>query len=342
MGNSSTKLSSDKINTIKSDLEEMYKQVLSPENIEKTIQEQYCKKLKIVVTNDILQKYTGEHLKEQSKQIILGYSEDNQTDLNKVCDSLADYYIKKVNLVGTIILSVRLAHLKLDRIKNGGLCYGGEGNSLRPTTTKFKLPVQATIPFKIENNPELILLDEDIVKIRTDTIKKVKAAGVTIDETNLLNNLALVEINNPTECSKNGGKWLSTREEAEKLYVVPTEDLKKENKKWYDTMNKLENSIYSKIGLLLNILELLLEERVEPEMIDGVEKRIKIYRDRLIHKIDLDSQVIKTKKILVELFVDMDSLFLILTTTIQVLGKEHIEEINKMEENLKLLKARGK
>jgi len=341
MGNSSTKIGDEKINTIKSDLEEMYQQVLSPENIEKTIQEQYCKNLKIVVTNDILQKYSSEHLKEQSKQIILGYKEDNQMEMNKICDALAEYYIKKINLVGTIILSIRLSHLKLDRIKNGGLCFGGEDNSLQPSKSKFKLPIQISIPFKIENNPELILLDEDLVKIRTDTLKKVKAAGVKIDETSLLTNLALIEINNPKECSKNGGQWLNTREEAEKLYVIPTEDLKKENKKWFDTMNKLENSIYTKIGLLLHILELLLEERVEPKMKGGVEIRLKIYRDRLITKGDLDNYVLKTKKILVELFVDMDSYFLILHAT-KVLGEKHLEVIKKMEEQLKELKGRGK
>ena len=341
MGNSSSKLSSDKINTVKSDLEEMYNHLLSAENIEKTIQGQYCKNLKIVVTNDVLKKYTKEHLKEQSKEIILGYSEDNQTDINKICDILSEYYIKKINLVGSIILSIRLAHMKLERIKNGGLCYGGEGQSLKPSDKKFKLSVEPTIPFKIQNNPELILLDEDILKIRTETIKKVKATGVKIDETSLLTNLALIEINNSKDCSKNGGKWLSTREEAEKVYVVPTDDLKKENKKWFDTMNKLENDIYVRIGQLLSILELLFEERVEPQMIDGKEQRVKIYRDRLITNVDLASQIIKTKKILIELFIDLDSLFLILNT-IQVVGKEHIEVINELEQSLKELKGRGK
>ena len=46
-------------------------------------------------------------------------------------------------------------------------------------------------------------------------------------------------------------------------------------------------------------------------------------------------------KILIELFIELDSYFLILTT-IQVVGKEHIEQINKMEETLKTLKDRGK
>jgi hypothetical protein len=341
MGNSGGKLADEKLNTIKSDLEEMYKQVLSAENIEKTIQGQYCSNLKVVVTNDVLKKYSSEVLKEKSKEIILGYSEDNLSDMNQICNKLSEYYIKKVNLVGTIILSVRLAHLKIERIKNGGLCYGGDGKSLTPSDKKFKLPVEPSLPFKIENNPTLILLDEDILKIRTETIKKVKATGAKIDENSLINNLALIEINNPDECSRNGGKWLSTRAEAEKIYVIPTEDLKKENKKWFDIMNKLENNIYNKIGQFVAILELLIEERVEPKMVDGVEIRTKIYRDRLIYDKDLDSQVIKTKKILIELFIELDSYFLILTT-IQVVGKEHIEQINKMEETLKTLKDRGK
>jgi hypothetical protein len=341
MGNSSGKLSDDKINTVKSDLEEMYKQVLSSENIEKTIQGQYCSNLRIVVTNDVLKKYSNGILIDKSKEIILGYTEENNSDINKICDKLAEYYIKKVNLVGTIILSVRLAHLKLERIKSGGLCYGGDGKALNSSDKKFKIPVEPTIPFKIENNPGLILLDEDILKIRTETIKKVKATGVKIDENSLITNLAMIEINNPQECSRNGGRWLSTRHDAEKVYVIPTEDLKKENKKWFETMNKLENSIYTNIGLLVTILALLIDERVEPKMEDGVEKRNKIYRDRLIYDKDLDTQLIKTKKILIDLFIALDSLFLILLS-LDVVGPEHIKIMNEMEQSLKELKGRGK
>ena len=341
MGNSGSSLPMGKKNNIKADLEEMYKQILSPENIEKTIQGQYCSNLKIVITNDVLKKYSSEYLKEESKNIVLGYTDDKSSDINKICDKLADYYLKKVNLVGTIINSVRLAHLKLDRIKNGGICYGGNDKSLDKTDKRFNIPVEPSIPFNIENNTGLILIDEDILKIRSDILKKIKKSGVNLDETSLLNSLALIEIDNPEDCSRNGGKWLSTRADAEKIYIIPGEELRKENKRWFETMNLLENSVYSKIGQLVSILDLLIEERVEPKMIDGKEHREKIYRDRTMFDKDLESLVLKTKKILIELFVDLDSFFIILTT-LKVVGKEHIDEMNMMEMRLKELKDRGK
>lgn len=341
MGNNGSSLSNEKKENLKNDLEEMYSQVLSPENIEQTIQGQYCSNLQVIVTNDILKKYSNEYLKENAKNVVLGYSEQNSEDINKICDRLAKYYIKKINLIGTIINCVRLAHIKLDRIKNGGICYGGEGNTLQQTNSRFNIPVEPSIPFKIDINTELILLDDDIIKIRQETLKKVKKSGVQLDENSLLHNLAIIEIDNPEECSRAGGSWISTRQDAEKIYLVPTEELRKENKRWFDTMNSLENAVYGKIGQLVSTLDLLVEERVEPKMVNGVEERIKMYRDRLIYDKDLDSLVIKTKKILVELFVDLDSYFLILTS-INVIGKEHIVEMNEMEMRLKELKTRGK
>ena len=341
MGNNGSSLSNEKKENLKNDLEEMYSQVLSSEHIEQTIQGQYCNNLQVIVTNDILKKYSNEYLKENAKNVVLGYSEKKTEDINKICDRLAKYYIKKINLIGTIINCVRLAHIKLDRIKNGGICYGGEGNALQQTASKFNIPVEPSIPFKIDMNPELILLDDDILKIRQETLKKVKKSGVQLDENSLLHNLAIIEIDNPEECSRAGGSWLSTRQDAEKIYVVPTEELRKENKRWFDTMNSLENAVYGKIGQLVSTLDLLVEERVEPKMVNGTEERIKMYRDRLIYDKDLDSLVIKTKKILVELFVDLDSYFLILTS-INVIGQEHVDEMNEMEMRLKELKTRGK
>jgi hypothetical protein len=346
MGNkASTYSSNDKVLSIKHDLEEMYKQVLSPQNIEKTIKEDYCKNLQISFTNNVLKKYSDAYLKESANSIVLGYSDAQaQESKQEICTRLSDYFIKKINLVGTIINSIRLAHLKIDRIKNGrGLCIapgGGGEQKMKPSNKSFKLPVDPSIPFKFNaKNTGLIFLDEDILNIRKETFKKVSASGVEMNEEGLLHKLALIEIDNSRECKNNGGQWISTRKQAEKLYVIPSPDLKNENKKWFDTLNKLESSVYGIIGELISSLAVLIEERIEPKMINGKEERVKIYRDRLIFDKDLDSVVLKTKRQLIELFIQLDSYFIILMT-MNVVGAEHLTEIKEAEDRLKKLKSR--
>jgi hypothetical protein len=344
MGNKpSTYSSNEKVLNIKHDLEDMYKQVLSPQNIEKTIKEDYCQNLQVSITNDVLKKYSDAYLKDSAKSIVLGFSpvDDMAEGKQEICKRLSEYFIKKINLVGTIINSIRLAHMKMDRIKNGGLCINPNEQNMQPTEKSFTIPVEPSIPFKFNaKNTGLILVDQDILKIRKDTLKKVSASGVAIDEEGLLHKLALIEIDNSRECKNNGGQWLSNRKQAEKLYVVPSPDLQNENKQWFDTLSKLESSVYGKIGELISLLDLLIEERIEPKMIDGKEERIKIFRDRLIFDKDLDSILIKAKKILVDLFIDLDSYFIILMT-MKVIGQEHLKEIKEMEARLKTLKSRA-
>ena len=322
-----------KAQNIKEKVEDIYNEVLSPKNIERTIQGRYCNQLKFVLRDEVLEKYSKDVLGDNAKNIMLGIDMPS-IDKGQLCDRMAQFYMKKINLIGTIINSIRLAHLKLDRIQNGGLCYGE--NRSRPTNISVAIPVEPTLPFKIENNVEPILLDEHHLQNRKDVLKK---AG--LEDTNLLNTLALIEIDNEEDCKRNGGKWLSTREEAERVYLIPSPDLKRENKKWFETLVKLETKTYENIGKLVYTLDLLVEERVEPKMINGKEERVKNYRDRMIYDKDLDSLILKTKKQILDLFLDLDSYFLILFS-IEPIGSEHIEEVKNLETRLKSLKNRGK
>ena len=56
MGNKPSLVSDEKKSSVKHDLEEMYQQLLSPENIEKTIQEDYCRNLQFTISDNILKK----------------------------------------------------------------------------------------------------------------------------------------------------------------------------------------------------------------------------------------------------------------------------------------------
>jgi hypothetical protein len=334
-----------KIDEVKTRLETVYSDILSKENVRKTMDQEYCGNLKMFLTNDILKKYSKDVLGDLSKQVILGIEQGAQNNLdqkhNELCQKLSTYYVKKINLVGTIINTIRLAHLKIDRIKNGGMCYSK--NLLSGSGIGLEIPIQPSIPFNMEMNNDLIFLDKELIEMRKKVLEKAglynsKKVG---DNDELLNVLAMVEIDNEEDCTRNGGRWLANRKDMEKVYLVPTPELVKENKDWLEQAKKMENAAYSKIASLITILDSVIEERVEPRMNNGREERIKVFRDRLVYDKDLDSLVIKTKKQISELFQELDTMYLILFS-IKVVGPEHLAEMAKLEKELTELKKRGK
>ena len=329
MGNQPSK---ETVADVKLRLEKMYKEVLDSKNISKTIEEEYCANLKIYINNDILKKYSKETLGDLGKDVILGIEYNNAYDKKEeLCKRLSEYYIKKVNLVGTIINVARLAHLKIDRIKNGGMCFNTDSDRL--VSTKIK----PSIPLDIKFDNSIIILDEDVSNIRKEVISK---SGLKKDS-DLLHYLAMIEIDNKDTCLKANGKWLETRSQMEEVYLVPSKEYEKENKEWVDQAKKLETKVYEHINKLITILDNIIEERTEPQMIDGKEERVKVFRDKLLLDTDLIVQIDKAKKIIIELFKDMDSMFLVLFS-IKVIGKEHLDDISKKEQELKELKGRGK
>jgi hypothetical protein len=336
MGNQPSK---DNIVDVKNKLEKMYDDIFDKTNILKTIDEEYCENLHIYINNDVLNKLSKETLGKLGKGVLLGLEHPDQDEKKaEICTRLSRYYVKKVNLVGTIINVVRLAHLKLDRIKNGGICFAGKDKDiLEKSNISPYIKVEPSIPLDIKLDSSLITFDKDVINIRKKAIEK---AGLQKKNPELLDYLSMIEIEDRTTCTNANGTWLETRKEMEDVYLVPTKKLEKENKSWIQQSQKLENTVYSKISDLVKILDDIIEERTVPQMISGREHRIKVYKDKLILDTDLDTRIIKTKNLIIDLFIALDSMYLVLFS-IRVIGQEHLDAIAKHEEELKLLKSRG-
>ena len=336
MGNQPSK---ENIGDVKNKLEKMYDDIFDKSNILKTVDQEYCENLQIYINNDVLNKLSKETLGKLGKGVLLGLEQPDQDEKKKeICQRLSRYYVKKINLVGTIINVVRLAHLKLDRIKNGGICFAGKDKDvLEKSNISPYIRVEPSIPLDIKIDNSLITFDKDIVNIRKKAIEK---AGLHKKNPELLDYLAMVEIEDRTTCVNSNGTWLETRKEMEEVYLVPTKKLEKENKSWLQQSQKLENTVYSKISELVKILDDIIEERTVPQMISGREHRIKVYKDKLILDTDLDTRIIKSKNLIIDMFIALDSMYLVLFS-IKVIGKEHLDAIAKHEEELKLLKSRG-
>jgi len=336
MGNQPSK---ENIVDVRTKLEKMYNDIFDKTNILKTVDQDYCENLQIYINNEVLNKFSKEVLGDLGKGVLLGLEQPEQHEKKAdLCNRLSHYYVKKINLVGTIINVIRLAHIKIDRIKNGGICFSGKDRDiLDKSNASPYIRVEPSIPLDIKIDNSLITLDKEVMNIRKKAIEK---SGLQKKNPDLLDYLAMVEIDDRTTCVNANGTWLETRKEMEDVYLVPSKKYEKENKTWLQQSKKLENTVYSKIAVLVKILDDIIEERTVPQMISGREQRVKVYNDRLITFADLDTRIIKCKNLIIELFIAMDSMYLILFS-IKVIGKEHLDAIAKHEQELKELKQRG-
>jgi hypothetical protein len=294
MGNSTSIIDTKSIDNFKVNLDKMCTEIMTEENMEKLLEDNFCKEIRLKIKSDILHNTNEDVLHKLCNQVIYEIIKNNNKE--NVCNKLADYYMKKINLVGAIINTVRLVHLKLNRIKNGGLCFSD--NPLSPS----KIPIKPTLPFVLGNNTNLITIDPDI---RSNILRNAK-----LSDERLLTHLTMIEIDNEMECKENNGKWIADKQELDKYYLdtnrtynVSEEDI--------NQLNKLENSIYSGVTVLVSTLQKCIEERIEPKMIDGKEKRMRIFRDRPIIDTDLETCFLTSKKIINDIFFELDSYFLI-------------------------------
>jgi hypothetical protein len=293
MGNSTSIVSTKSIDDFKVNLDKMCTEILTEKNMDKLLEDNFCTDIRLKIKSDILKNADEEVLHKLCSQVIYEIVKNNNRE--NVCNKLADYYIKKINLVGAIINTVRLVHLKLNRIKNGGLCLSD--NPLAPS----KILIKPTLPFVLGNNTNLITLEPNI---RNNILNKVN-----LNDERLLTHLTMIEIDNETECKENNGKWINNKEELDKYYLDTNNNdtITEENT---NILNKLENSIYSMVTQLVSNLQKCIEERIEPKMIDGKEKRLRVFRDRPILDTDLDTCFLTSKKLINDIFFELDSYFL--------------------------------
>lgn len=294
MGNKISTIESKSIDNFKVNLDKMCTEILTEKNMDKLLEDNFCRDIRLKIKSDMLENTDDEVLHKLCSQVIYEIVKSNNKE--NVCNRLAEYYVKKINLVGAIINTVRLVHLKLNRIKNGGLCVSDNPLSVS------KIPIKPTLPFVLGNNTNLITIDPNI---RNKILSNVK-----LEDERLLTHLTMIEIDNETECRENNGKWIDNKEELDKYYLDISD---KTNITEEDTnnLNKLENSIYNKVTLLVSHLEKCIEERIEPKMIDGKEKRVRIFRDRPIIDTDLETCFLTCKKLINDIFFELDSYYLI-------------------------------
>ena len=280
MGNtSSTSTPSEQtsIESLRQNLHKLYSNVFDEKNLQLTVHPNSFSNIRDQLHNDVFMNMHTDHEIPLELQEQIFYKQDPaMKHKNEILAETVAYYMKKINLVGVIILAVRMAHLKLDRLRNGTGCYGE--NLLSPTTIKTH-PIQIGLfSLNVRNNI-------------------IKNANVTNE---LKRHIALIEIDNESVCRDQGGSWIDKN----------TNEYREYPKGYKKKLDKLELEVYHAISELVHTMEKCIEERIEPRMINGKEHRVKVFRDRIIYNTDLDTCSIKAKKLLQDLFIKLDSFYL--------------------------------
>lgn len=286
MGNtSSTSIQSGQIDqssieSLRQNLHKLYSNIFDEKNIQMTVHPNSFSAIKDQLYNDVFMDLNTDHKIPLELQEHIFYKQVPEFEnKNEVLAEIVAYYMKKINLVGVVILAVRMAHLKLDRLRNGTGCYGK--NLLGPTTIKTH-PIQIGLfSLNIRNNV-------------------IKNANINTNANELKRHIALIEIDNENICREQGGTWKEKNTDSYREYP----------KGYKKKLDKLELEVYQSISALIHNMEKCIEERIEPRMIDGKEHRVKVFRDRLIYNTDLDTCSIKVKKLLHDLFMKLDSFYL--------------------------------
>lgn len=280
MGNTSstsTLSNQTSIESLRQKLHTLYSNVFDEKNIQLTIQPNSFSTIRDQLHNNVFMNvHTGQEIPLELQEQIFYKKSPEMNHNNEILAEIVAYYMKKINLVGVIILAVRMAHLKLDRLRNGMGCYGE--NLLGPTSIK-------THPIQIG----LFTLN-----VRNNVIKNANAAN------ELKRHIALIEIDNESVCLEQGGSWKDKN----------TDEFREYPKGYKKKLDTLELEVYQAISELIHTMEKCIEERIEPRMIDGKEQRVKVFRDRVIYNTDLDTCSIKAKKLLQNLFIKLDSFYL--------------------------------
>lgn len=284
MGNTSSASNSSRqtsIESLRQNLHKLYSNVFDEKNIQFTIHPNSFSTIHDQLHNDVFATLNGSNEIPLELQEQIFYKQDPQLKhKNEILAETIAYYMKKINLVGVIIVAVRMAHLKLDRLRNGTGCYGE--NLLGATTIKTH-PIQIGL-FSLN--------------VRNNVMKNANIN--TPNKNELKRHIALIEIDNESVCREQGGVWKNKN----------TDEYREYPKGYKKKLDTLELEVYQSISELIHTMEKCIEERIEPRMIDGKEHRVKVFRDRVIYNTDLDTCSIKAKKLLENLFIKLDSFYL--------------------------------
>jgi len=293
-----------------------------------------------------------------------------------ICEKMTEYFTNKMKTFTKIILLMNYCYLKLNSVKNGGLCYMPPDDDMDELDDNFNLFTPSSIKYdKIEvydselldNNKllkhidklnireKLMLPDKNFTNIREqvlagqfdkyqtksaeekDPIIKDKLDEIIKNKEFITN----IELIHEKDCKTNGGIYLNDAKEIEG-YGLYSED--PSNTPWLNVYRTLCCSILDKLTKLKNkFIDQSFEMKIKKEtsMFKKTEKEVESWTDKNMTTVEIDKLdteiTAEIEKIIIEIDRGFLGLYLMPTSSPARVKKE--DEILRQAEEIK--KKRG-
>jgi hypothetical protein len=322
-------------------------------HMEDFIDKRFCKKAKLFIRDDVLMKQAETDIGKLKEKIIIGKIVGGADIKPDICERLSHHFLKKLNLIASVNMTLTTTNERINAIKTGGQCFKDKPNSVSDinyspifrgaNTLHFNKLKQ---PYNFSKRHVLEVDTDEIRKMAFDKLTKDKRGGKILkakDEdrnylpTKARNNLLIREISKPDICQKNGGKWLTTEDQLIEHGLKPNRGVDKYNKAWYDVVKTSENVLANNSHKLLKLLDQVMHEQIDTE--NGI--RNKIYVDKPINEKQLNLIITDSKKIINNMVSEIDKVYL-LTSSLPLVSNNEVEKQIKLEKEKKELEKRLK
>ncbi len=325
---------------------------LLQENMEDFVNKNFCKKQKIFIRDDILMKQAEGDL----GKLIIGKSLGGADSKPELCEKLSHHFLKKLNLIASINMTLRTTNDRMSSLKHGGQCFKERPNMVSSVSYAPLFKGANTLHYQKFKNPyqfskrHVLEIDgEQIRKMAFEKISKDKRGGKLLksqkgdDKANhylpdkTRTHLLVREIAQPDQCQAQGGTWLKDEEQLVKHGLKPNREVDQYNKAWHEIINNTENNMAQNSHKLLSLLKKVMDEKVIEV---GGEKK-KMYLDIPINDKELVKIVGESKVIINNMLSDVDKAYL-LTSSLPLVSDQEVKEKIKLELQQKQLNEKLK
>jgi hypothetical protein len=341
-----------------------------------------CDNIYLVAENKLVMNLTAVDIKDINKSltdnitVVSDLTDELKKEKKPICEKMTEYFTNKMKTFAKIILLMNYCYLKLNSIKNGGLCYMPPDDDMDELDDNFNLFTPSSIKYDkievydndlIDNNKllkhidklnireKLLLPDKNFATIREkvlegqfekyrekisleDKIIKDKLQKI-VENKKFITNIELIH---EKDCKTNGGIFLKDANEIAN-YGLYSEDVS--NTSWLNVYKTLCCSIFDKLTKLkTTFIEQSFKSitKKEPKsMFNKTEEEVNSWTDKDMTTEQIDSLDIEItteiEKIIIEIDRGFLGLYLMPTTSPARVKKE--DEILKQAEEIK--KKRG-
>lgn len=335
------------IDKTKKTLNDLTNYLLS-QHMDQILDKSFCKKTKIFVKDKILMNLSQTELNNLSNgnELYIGKEMDNLDKKNKLCEHLANFYLKKLNLLVSIryIIDYSINYSRM--IEKGPRCF----KKMKKQVSEIKY----TSNFNKSNNIKWIddstikLPVKDAIQINDLNIKEIAYQKylkklLEIKQHNNLNgdiekNFIISELSEHL-CKEVGGEYIKDIKKLVELNIIPDPNLKEYNKNFKKTIDNLNIFLDKNIKYLLSNLNKVIEEKQENRKINGIDNKVLIYLEKEIKMEQLDSIISSTKEIIKNILIELNYVLFLVTnykfiTINEIENKKHLENKQKELNNL--------